>query len=157
MHDRQTRWTVFGGVIAVIALALTAGVVYADVPAEEPAPAEAADPDAVIDDGTAQIDDDPAGAVKLIVTAFRQGHWSLAVGTLVLFLVWALRRFLWTLIPRDVLPWLTLALAMTVTVVVGLIAGVVWWQALIDGLLTSGVAMAFWSLLFRHLLPKPED
>jgi hypothetical protein len=143
-------------VLAIIALALTAGVVYADGPAEEPAPAEEVDPDAVIDDGTAQIDEDPAAAVSLIVEAFRQGHWSLAIGTLVLFVVWVLRRFLWTLIPRNVLPWLTLALAMVVTVVVGLIAGVVWWQALIDGLLTSGVAMAFWSLVFRHLLPKPD-
>lgn len=38
MHDRRTRWSVFGGVLAIIALALTAGVVAA-----EPAAAKVAD------------------------------------------------------------------------------------------------------------------
>ena len=141
---------------AFIALGLTAGVALADAEAEPAAEEEEVDPGAVIDDGVSGVDEDPAAAVSVIVQAFKQGHWSLAIGTLVLLLVWVVRRFLWQLIPKHVLPWLALALAMATTVVVGLIAGVVWWQALIDGLLTSGVAVLFWSTLFKHILPKPE-
>jgi hypothetical protein len=39
---------------------------------------------------------------------------------------------------------------------VGLVAENIWWQVLIDGLLTGGSAMALWSMIFRHFM-KPKE
>ena len=134
------------GLFAFILVASIAGTVTADE----------VDPEAVIDEAIADIDEDPAGAVSGIVQAFQDGRWAAGAGLLVMFVTWVLRRYIWKYIPKNVLPWLSLALGMIVTVAVGLVAGVVWWQALIDGLLTSAVAMAFWSTLFKHILPKEK-
>ena len=112
------------------------------------------DPEAVIDEAVSDVDEDPAGTVSEIIQAFQDGRWAVGAGLLVMFLVWILREYIWKYIPKNIVPWLALSLAMVVTVAVGLVAGTVWWQALIDGLLTGSVAMAFWSMLFKHILPN---
>ena len=122
--------------------------------------AQPADPvgeaEKVVEDAIKDVDKDPAGKVSLLIELAKSGRWGPFAGLVVLFLVWGTRRFIWKLINKNVLPWLTLGLAMASSVAVGLIAGNIWWQVLIDGLLTGGSAMALWSALFKHFM-KPKE
>jgi hypothetical protein len=133
-------------------------------PADEAKPADAAksdDPvdvaDKTIEDGIKPIDEDPAAQVNAIIAAFKEGRWAAAIGLLVMFLVWVLRRFIWKLIPKNVLPWLTLALGCVVTVSTELIIGLEWWKALIDGFITGACAMGLWSTIFKHFMAPKEE
>jgi len=138
----------------------TPAVVTATVDAGTPAVTETAtavptekEVEKEIDDAIKPIDTNLTDEVSQIVALFKEGRWGPAIGALLMLIVWTLRRFIWKLIPKKVLPWLTFGLGMVVVVATELAMGVVWWKTLIDGLGTSGAAMAFWSLLFKHVLP----
>ena len=122
--------------------------------------AQPADPvgeaEKVVDDAIKDIDKDPGAKISLLIELAKSGRWGPFVGLALLFIVWGLRKFIWKLINPNVLPWLTLGLAMVASVTVGLIAGNEWWKVLIDGLLTGGSAMALWSALFKHFM-KPKE
>jgi len=172
-------------ILVFLALTLVGATANADEPAAAPAPVAAvapastpavaapattevavvkdpadpvADADKVIDDSIKPVDDAPGETVGAIISAFKEGRWGAAIGLLIMLLVWITRKFIWTVVPKKVLPWLTLGLAMVVTVGVELLTGISWWKTLIDGFITGGSAMAFWSLLFKHILPgAPEN
>lgn len=110
-----------------------------------------------IDDAIKDIDKDPGAKVSLLIELAKSGRWGPFAGLALLFIVWGLRKFIWKLINKNVLPWLTLGLAMVCSVAVGLIAGNEWWKVLIDGLLTGGSAMALWSALFKHFMKPKEE
>lgn len=109
-----------------------------------------------IDEATESVDEDPGGILALIIDLAKSGRWGPFAGQVLLFLVWALRKFIWKLIPKNYLSWITLGAAMVVSVAVGLVAENAWWQVLIDGLITGGSAMALWSLLFKHFMPTEK-
>jgi len=110
-----------------------------------------------IDDATEDINENPAANIEAIISAFKEGRWAAGIGLVVMFLIWGLRRFLWKLIPKSALPYVTLALGCAVTVSIELISGIVWWKTLIDGFLASASAMALWSLVFKHVLSSKDD
>lgn len=126
-----------------VAPAVAADVTPAELTPEEEAAKK-------IEDEIKKIDEDPGAAVSAMVQAFKEGRWAAAIGLLITLLVWFTRRFVWKFIPQKVLPWLTFSFAMLITVSIELIAGVVWWKTLIDGFLTCGAAMAFWSLVLKQ-------
>lgn len=109
-----------------------------------------------IDEAVKDIDKDPAGFVSFIVDLAKSGRWGPFAGQVLLFLVWALRKYIWKLIKPNVLPWVTLGGAIVASIAVGLIAGNVWWEIALDSLITGGSAMALWSLLFKHFM-KPKE
>lgn len=152
------------GLIALMLLGATAladdpkpvdaGVVDAGVEPVDPV----VEAEKVIDDAVKEIDEDTAAAVGILIELGKSGRWGPFVGLALLFLVWATRKFIWKVIPKNVLPWLTLGLAMVASIAVGLLAGNIWWKVLLDGLITGGSAMALWSALFKHFLkPKESD
>jgi hypothetical protein len=158
-------------VAPIVALMLLAMPALADDPkpadkpaATEPAkPAEeaksddpVADAEKAIDEATEEIDKDPGKQVSLLVELAKSGRWGPFAGQLLLFLVWGLRKFIWKLIKPSVLPWVTLGAAMLVSVGVGLGFGNIWWQVLIDGLITGTAAMGLWSMIFKHFM-KPKE
>jgi hypothetical protein len=115
-----------------------------------------ADAEKPIDGATETIDNDPGAAVNQLIQLAKEGRWGPFVGLLVMFLIWALRKFIWKLIPKNVLPWVTLGAGMLATGAIELGLGVTWWKVLIDAFATSGIAMGFWSLLFKHFM-KPKE
>jgi len=115
------------------------------------------DADKAIDDATKGIDENPGETIKDLIQLAKEGRWGPFIGLLLMFLIWITRKWVWKLIPKNVLPWLTLGLGMTATVAVELSLGVIWWKTLVDGLATSGIAMAFWSTLFKHFLGDKES
>jgi hypothetical protein len=104
-----------------------------------------------VEDILVGVDEDPSEVISNMVQAFKEGRWAAGIGLLLTLLVWFTRRFVWKFIPKNALPWLTFGLAMLITVSLELISGLVWWKTLIDGFLTCGAAMAFWTLLFKKV------
>jgi hypothetical protein len=115
-----------------------------------------ADAEKIIDDATKDIDKDPGAQISLIIELAKSGRWGPFAGVLIMFLVWAFRKFLMKAIDTNVLPWLTLGLAVVVSGAVGLIAENIWWQMLIDTFITGGAATLLWSALFKHFM-KPKE
>lgn len=112
----------------------------------------------LIDGSVETIDNDPGAAINQLIELAKEGRWGPFVGLLLMFLVWVLRKFIWKLVPPNALPWVTLGAGMAATAAIELGLGVVWWKVLIDSFATSGIAMGFWSLLFKHFLkPKEEN
>lgn len=111
----------------------------------------------VIDTAIADIDADPGAAINMLVQMAKEGRWGPFAGLLVMLLIWVLRKFIWKLIPKSALPWVTLAAGMLVTGAIGFSMGTVWWKVLIDAFATSGIAMGFWSLLFKHFMKPAEQ
>ena len=122
-------------------------------------PYATADDDAedLINDSISGIDEDPGATVSQLIQLAKEGRWGPFVGLLLMFLIWILRKFIWKRIPKDDLPWLTLGIGMLATCATETLLGVVWWKVLIDGLGTSGIAMAFWSLAFKHFLKPAKE
>jgi len=115
-----------------------------------------ADAEKLIDGATEDIDNDPGAIINQLIQLAKEGRWGPFVGLALMFLIWILRKFIWKLIPPNALPWVTLAVGMVATGAIELGLGVVWWKVLIDAFATSGVAMGFWSLLFKHILKTEE-
>ena len=112
----------------------------------------------VIADGIKEIDKDPGKTVGIIMQLVEEGRWGPAIGLALMFLIWILRKFIWKLIPKNALPWVTLGAGMAATAAIELSLGIVWWKVLIDSLGTSGIAMGLWSLIFKHFMkPKEEN
>jgi hypothetical protein len=135
--------------------AVTAGDVKVDpVKSDDPV----ADAEKVIDDGIKKIDEDPGEAISTLTQLAKEGRWGPFVGLLLMFLIWVLRKFIWKLIPKNALPWVTLGVGIIATGAIELGLGVTWWKVLIDSLGTSGIAMALWSMIFKHIMkPKEEN
>lgn len=106
----------------------------------------------LVDDNIKKIDENPGEAVSELIQLAKEGRWGSFVGLALMFLIWILRRFIWQLIPKNALPWVTLGIGMVVTGAIELGLGVSWWKVLIDAFAASSVAMGFWSLLFKHVL-----
>jgi len=152
-------------------LCLLAMPALADDPVLEPAQPAVTSPDVgqsidvdpvdaageIIDDATKKIDEDPGGAVNLIIDLAKSGRWGPFAGVLIVFLVWATRKFIWKVVKPNVLPWLTLGLALVVSVAVGLVAGNVWWQIIIDLFSTGGTGALLWSAVFKHFMKPKEE
>ncbi len=109
-----------------------------------------------IDEATKQIDEDPVAQINLLIELAKTGRWGPFVGLLILFVVWGLRKFIWKLVNPNVLPWLTLGFAVIASIGVGLLAENVWWEVMLDSLITGGAAGIMWSALFKHFM-KPKE
>lgn len=137
----------------LVALCLYTAPVLADDP-----PDPATEAGKIIDDATKEIDKDPGASISLMVELAKSGRWGPFVGVALLFVVWAFRKFFLKMINPNVLPWLTLGLALVASVAVGIGAGNVWWQIIVDLFSTGGAAALLWSALFKHFLkPKTEE
>ena len=156
----------FSGVaIAVdtpVAPAAVAAVADKPVAAVEPAVTVAPsddplkDAEKVIDDGIKKIDENLVKEADTLVQMIEEGRWGPLVGLILMFLIWALRKYIWKLIPKNVLPWVTLGVGILTTGATELILGVTWWKVLIDSFTTSASAMALWSLIFKRFM-KPKE
>jgi hypothetical protein len=139
--------------------------VAAPAPVAVPAPAAAvpaAPAEAVTDlnvsepPAVPQVDADPMGFLVTIAKAIKNKNYAYAVGAILMFLAWAVRKFwtkLSTVIPDAALPWIVTGVSVLVSIGAQLIAGGSWWKAILAGLTSGGAAVALWESIFKHLLP----
>jgi hypothetical protein len=145
----------------LVVLCLLASPAWADDP---PAPTDSSaqpadssdDAEKIIDDATKKIDEDPGGQAGALVELAKSGRWGPFVGLAILFIVWGLRKFILKLISKNVLPWITIGLAVAASVAVGLGFGNTWWQILIDLFSAGGAGAILWSAIFKHFM-KPKE
>jgi len=69
-----------------------------------------------------------------------------------MFLVWAIRKYLWKEIPSKYVPWVAVGLGVITDVSLSLATDVVWWKAILSGFTSGAAAIALWELGFKHLL-----
>lgn len=114
-----------------------------------------ADAEKIIDDGIKEIDEDPGAVIKELIQLAKAGSWGPFVGLLLMFLIWAFRKFIWKLISKKALPWVTLGIGMLTVFATDLGLGVVWWRALINACVTCGLAAI--PLLYKRFLAPTEE
>ena len=140
-----------------------AAVVAAPAPVEAVAPAVPAVPAAAVTDLKAteppavpEVDKDPVGFLVTIAKAIKNKNYAYAVGAILMFLAWVVRKF-WTklsnVIPDAALPWVVTGVSVLVSIGAQLIAGGNWWKAILAGLTSGGAAVMLWESVFKHLLP----
>lgn len=96
---------------------------------------------------------DPTTFFTNLVEAVQSKRWSPVIGSVLLILVWIVRKFLWKKLPKKVVPWIALGIGIVATMGLGMAGGVVWWKALISGLVSGGQAIALWEL-GSSVIPK---
>ena len=111
----------------------------------------------VVSSGVMPNPDTNFGAViSLIVDAFQGGDWIHAGAFVLMLLVWGFARIAGKFglnIDPKWLPVINASVGMLLGVCSSLIGGKEWFDALLGGLVTSGEAALFWSLLGKRILP----
>jgi hypothetical protein len=105
------------------------------------------------------VEANPVGWWQTIVQAIHNKAWAPAIGAILMFLVWGVRK-LWSLITnkatsetaKKALPWIALGLGIVLDVGTALTGNIVWYNAIISGFITGSSAIALWEALFKHLL-----
>ena len=116
--------------------------------------------DVVVTSGVMPNPDENLGAVlELIVNAFQGGDWIHAGAFVLMLLVWGFSRVAKKFglgIDPKWLPVINASVGMLLGVCSSLIGGKIWYDALLAGLVTSGEAALFWSLVGKWVLPTGE-
>lgn len=103
-------------------------------------------------------DEEVGETVGLLKKAFNSGTWPVVVGLVIMLLVWAVRRFALKTISerwKKATPWVAAGLGLLSCVGISLSVGtMLWWRALIDGLVSGLLASGLWELIGKHVLGK---
>ena len=85
-----------------------------------------------------------------MIEAINLGKFQLALGALLMMLIWGLRTF-WKSLPGAALPWIGAGIAIVGSTAVGLLSGWPWERILVDALTVSTSAGGLWSLIGKHI------
>ena len=126
-----------------------------DVTVAKETPAEAKAPEGGEAAPATPVDlDEIVEEVTLLIQLFKNGQWALAVGLLLSLLIMVFRKFFEKYVPKKALPWVAVVLGIVGSVAVGLSAGVVWWQALLQGFAAGAAATGLWELVLKQMKKK---
>lgn len=128
--------------------------VPADAPVDVPA-APVVDKDGVpiTPPDVSAVAANPGDTVGQAIDAFAQKEWGIAIGFVLMLLVWGVTLF-WKSIPSAYLPWLSVGLSVVGTVAVELSVGRSWWRAILSALTTGTSASGLYSLFGKKILKK---
>ena len=96
---------------------------------------------------------DLGGITKYIVQAIRESRWAWLVGLLFMLATWAVNRLFKERIPKKVLPWVAIGLGVGTNIALCLAGGMVWYEAIGQGLSLGMAASGGWSAFGKHLFP----
>lgn len=133
----------------------------ASTPTSQPA-AKPAAPAPAAPAAAPAADANPVEQVSAIVAAFKTEHVRAGIAGILCLLVWAWRRFASKLligkIPNKWLPLVTALVAFLAAIPTTLAATPWSWSTFLwQGLITGAEAMAFWSVLFKFVLPSVPE
>lgn len=104
---------------------------------------------------TLPVDENPFSLFSALVQAFQAKDWGVFAAGLITLLTYLLKRTkLKDFIPLNVWPWLAGGLAVLGAVSTNLVAHMVWWQAILHGLLVGPAAVGLWEMVGKHVLPS---
>ena len=122
--------------------------------AAAPAAEDAKADDAKADDAPQTLDE-AADTVSLLVKAVQDKNWALAVGFLMMLLVFIANKFgLKNKVGSKGVPWVVMGLSVASVAGAALTAGLAIPEALVQGVLAGVAAIGGWELMFKHLLVK---
>ena len=125
--------------------------------AEEAAPAEVEK----AEEEAAEVPEDLEQAIatgSLLVEAVKDRNWALAIGLLMMLLVFGANKFgLKDKVGPKAVPWVAMGVSVLSVVGVGLASGVAVLDAVLQGVFAGVAAIGGWELLFRHLLAKKTE
>ena len=99
--------------------------------------------------------DEAAETVSLLVKAVQDKNWVLAVGFLMMLLVFVANKFgLKDKVGTKALPWVVLGLSVASVSGAALASGLAVADSLVQGVLAGVAAIGGWELLFKHILVK---
>ena len=98
--------------------------------------------------------DDVEDSVIALVAAGKAQEWAIFAGILLMILVWAARKFVFTRVSGPVVPWATAATGTLAYVAIALATGVPVLSAIFTGFLTGATATGLWELLGRQVLDR---
>lgn len=99
--------------------------------------------------------DDAAETVSLLVKAVQDKNWALAVGFLMMLLVFIANKFgLKDKVGTKAIPWVVMGMSVASVSGAALIAGVAIPEVIMQGVLAGVAAIGGWELMFKHLLVK---
>lgn len=99
--------------------------------------------------------DEAAETVSLLLKAVQDKNWALAIGFLMMLLVFVANKFgLKDKVGVKAVPWVVMGLSVASVSGGALIAGVAIPEVLMQGVLAGVAAIGGWELLFKHLLAK---
>lgn len=129
---------------------------------EEAAPAEASlEVDEEKVEEAAEVPEDLEEAIatgSLLVEAVKDRNWALAIGLLMMLLVFGANKFgLKDKVGPKAIPWVAMGVSVLSVVGVGLASGVAILDAVLQGVFAGVAAIGGWELLFRHLLAKKAE
>ena len=126
-----------------------------DAPAAEgEAAAEAPEASATADEVPQDLTE-ASEAVSLMVKAVQDKNWALAVGFLMMLLVFIANKFgLKNKVGSKALPWVVMGLSVASVSGAALSAGLAIPEAVVQGILAGVAAIGGWELLFKHILVK---
>lgn len=119
-------------------------VVEGDVADPAPAPASK---------GEIETAEDAAEAVDGVVAAFQNGAWAVGIGLILSLIAWIVRRFVLAPVTSrwaKAAPWVAAGASLLAAVGTSLALGIVWWQALIQGVVAVASAGGLWAELSRR-------
>ena len=104
------------------------------------------------------IPTEPSAILAMIGTAFKEGQWAWAIGLLFTLLIVLLRAVpsIKSILPKKVVPWLTIALATGASVATSLALGMNWLGAIGSGLTAGLAAIGGWEA-FLKIFKKNEE
>jgi hypothetical protein len=123
-------------------------------PAAEGEPTEAPEASATADEVPQDLTE-ASEAVSLMVKAVQDKNWALAVGFLMMLLVFIANKFgLKNKVGSKALPWVVMGLSVASVSGAALSAGLAIPDAVVQGILAGVAAIGGWELLFKHILVK---
>jgi hypothetical protein len=90
--------------------------------------------------------DDTTGIVPTIVDAITGAHWSVLAGAILAVVLTVTRRIL-VAAPAGTARWISAAAGVLSALSVSLLAGAVWWHALIACIVAAPASAGFWDLV----------
>ncbi len=118
---------------------------------EEKAPAA----EEASEEAAPQTLDEAAETVGLLIKAVQDKNWALAIGFLMMLLVFVANKFgLKDKVGTKALPWVVMGLSVASVSGGALVAGVAVPEVLMQGVLAGVAAIGGWELLFKHILNK---
>lgn len=102
--------------------------------------------------------EEAAEAAFALIDAIKSKNWPLAVGLILMLVVFVANKLgLKNLVGPKAVPWIAMGLAVFGTVGTGLITGLGWADAIVQGVLAGVVAIGGWELLLKHFLGDKGD
>lgn len=99
-------------------------------------------------------DKDASEILDGIVNAFNAKNWGIFAGFIVMAFIWGLKKFAWKSLSTSALPWVSAAAGVVAAIATSLVAGQIWWKAILNGLTVGAAASGLWSMLGKYIFGK---